>query len=385
MKILYIHPDLIAAGGADRVIINKANYFAEECGFDVTIIVECQYGKSPFFKISEKVKLINLNIPFAEQYKHSFFVRGYIYFKLMKLYRKKLVDIVDEIKPDYIITTLGRSIDFLTGIKDNSIKIGEAHVPKKFVRNFHQLEQKGFLFKLTAKIWTWKLERSIRKLSDFVVLTTDDQKNWKKIRNTTVIPNPLPFYPTTISLCETKNIISVGRLCEEKGYDRLVEAWKIAYKKHPDWTVTIYGAGPDKNKLTEQINESGLSECFLLRDPVLNIVDKYINSSIFVLSSRFEGFGMVLIEAMSCGLPVVSFDCPSGPSGIISDRQDGFLVENGNINLLAEKICFLIENENIRKDMGEKARENVKQYSSDIIMQKWLNLFESLKSKKRDK
>lgn len=385
MKILYIHPDLIAAGGADRVIIDKANYFAEKYDFDVTIVVECQYGKSPFFHISEKVKLIDLNIPFAEQYKHSFFIRGYIYFKLMKLYRKKLAGLVNEIKPDYIITTLGRSIDFITSFKDKSIKIGEAHVPKKFVRNFHQLERKSFLYKLTAKVWIWKLEKAIQKLSDFVVLTADDQKNWKKIRNTTVIPNPLPFYPDNISSCETKNIISVGRLCEEKGYDLLVKIWEIVCKKHPDWTVTIYGTGPDKDNIKVQINNCGLTESFILHDPVLNIAEKYKESSCFVLSSRFEGFGMVLIEAMACGLPVISFNCPSGPAGIILDGQDGFLIENGNINLFAEKICYLIENENARKIMGKNARENVKQYLPNIIMQKWLNLFESLKLQNQSK
>jgi glycosyltransferase involved in cell wall biosynthesis len=109
-----------------------------------------------------------------------------------------------------------------------------------------------------------------------------------------------------------------------------------------------------------------------------NIAEEFSKSSIFVLSSRFEGFGLVLAEAMSCGLPCVSFDCPFGPRDIITDGEDGFLVENGNIEALSKSIEQLIADENLRKSMGEKAIINVARYDSSNIMNRWEKLFSSL-------
>jgi len=171
----------------------------------------------------------------------------------------------------------------------------------------------------------------------------------------------------------------VGRFYAQKGFDMLIEAWGIVAEKYPEWQLNIYGNGEFKDQLNAQIKEKGLTSSITLKDPVSNIVDKYTESSAYVMSSRFEGFGMVLIEAMACGLPVISFDCPDGPSDIIKDGEDGLLVENGNISKLADSILKLIENEDLRIRMGQKARENVKRYNHDIIMQKWVELFHTLK------
>lgn len=161
----------------------------------------------------------------------------------------------------------------------------------------------------------------------------------------------------------------------QKGFDRLVSAWRIVSRKHPDWTLSIYGDGM-REQLQRQVDEEGVASSCLLKHTVQNIVDKYCESSIFVLSSRYEGFGMVIIEAMACGVPPVSFTCPCGPRDIIADGRDGLLVENGDIEGLAEKICYLIEHEDLRRKMGRQARMDVERFRIEHIAEQWKELFE---------
>lgn len=378
MRIVYIYSSLTTMGGADRVITEKANYFAEVFGYEVFIITAHQNNQPLSFPLSPKVTHIDLEVNFNLQYRHSILNRGWIYFRLLKLYKSKLTSTLHRLKPDITLTTISRDIDFLTSINDGSLKIAEAHVSKKYIRNNHLLQQKGGLYKIVGKIWNRKMERAIRQFSELVVLTNDDAYNWKEIRNTTVIPNALPFYPESHSKCQNKVVMSVGRLEEQKGYDLLIDAWNIVAKKFPDWILRIYGEGTLYTQINEQIKNNNLQHNIFIEKPVTNIIDHYIQSSIFVMSSRFEGFGMVLIEAMACGVPVISFDCPNGPSDIISNGVDGFLVKNGNIEQLADKICFMLENDNKRITMGKSARKNVERYKKEIIMKKWDILFQQL-------
>lgn len=289
------------------------------------------------------------------------------------------------LKLDFTISAISREIDFLTSIDDGSIKIVEAHVSKIFLRNLHLMKNKNILYQITRYIWTKRLESAIKEFAALIVLTTDDAKHWENIKKAIVIPNSLPFYPDKTSNCESKKIISVGRLNEQKGYNMLLKAWQNIAPIHPEWSIHIYGNGELKGELLKEIESKRLSNSFFIEEPVTNITDKYSESSFYVMSSRFEGFGMVLIEAMACGLPTISFDCPNGPADIIANNEDGYLVTNGNIAELAEKINYLIENEETRKSMGIKARENVKRYLPDKVISKWIELFESLKNQSTKK
>lgn len=378
MKIVYLYTALTTIGGADRIIIQKANYLADVYKHDVYIITDSQ-NKRPFsFPLSKNVKHIDLDINFDRQYKYNLLLRFFVYRSLMIKYKNKLTSCLNKIKPDITISTLGRDMDFLTNLNDGSQKIGESHIARPYMRNLHLMEAKEGIYRLMANYWRKKQEMAIKKLDALVVLTKADACLWKEIHQPFIIPNPMTLEPDGCSTCIEKKVISVGRLTEQKGYDLLIKAWQSVARKHPDWIINIYGEGELHDELQKQICDSNLVKQIFICKPVTCISSKYQESSFYIMSSRFEGFGLVLTEAMSCGLPCISFDCPSGPSEIIKDGEDGILVENGNINALANNICYLIEHEEKRIQMGRKAKENVKRYSTEQIMTQWNELFKEL-------
>ncbi len=378
MKIAYIYTALSTKGGADRIITFKANYLAERYNYEVYIITDSQNDRPLAFPLSKKVKHINLDVDFGIQYNYNIIYRFFIYVKLMRDYKKKLSNIILNIKPNIVISTGGRDLEFITSIRDSSKKIAEIHTIRDSFRNFNLLEKKSIPFKIIAQYYRKKIDNKIKMLSSLVLLSENDAKSWGKIRDSIVIPNSIPFNTSKLSKCSNKKVISVGRLSYEKGFDNLIKAWKIVNEKFPDWELNIYGEGILKSKLEDDIDKYGLTNSTKIHNPTNDIVDKYIESSIYVMSSTFEGFGLVLAEAMSCGLPCISFNCPYGPSQIIKDNEDGFLVENGNIEKLADRICFLIANDDLRMKMGKTGAKNIQRYSPEIIMPIWNELLENL-------
>ena len=381
MKIYYIYTALVTKGGADRVIAEKANWLAEN-GHEVAIVTDTQMGREPVFPLSPKVWLIDLAIDFSKEYGHGFLMRIYMYYKLMHQYRKKMTEVLMQNHPDIVITTLGRDISFITKIKDGSRKIGEAHTTKNFIRNFHLLEQRNIIFRYLTKYFRWNMDRKVSQLDALVVLTSQDQHDWGNKIPVYVIPNSYPFYPDIPSTCDNKQAIIVGRYNSAKGYNYLVDAWKLVHQKHPDWIINIFGSGEYENDIRRRIFDEGLQDVIVMNSPTDHIMEEYLKSSIYVMSSVFEGFAMVLLEAMACGLPCVSFDCPYGPRNVITDGEDGILVEYLNSHALADNICRLIENKDLRKAMGNKGRRNVLRFSRETIMPQWVKLFESVTKNK---
>ncbi len=379
MKIIYALESVNLPGGYDRVIIEKANYLSEH-GCDVIIAVTSHALAEPYYPISKQVRVVDFGLNFHKQYGHNLLYRAWIYFSMMYRYRRVLRDFLYSEKPDVVITSLGREIDFITDIHDGSVKIGESHIAKEYVRNLHLMEQRGGVHRMIAKYWRRKLDKNVGKLDTLVLLTQHDADCWSGLVKTRVIPNSLPFYPDHASLCENKIVIFVGRLSEQKGLEYLIKTWEIVSRKHKDWTLHMYGEGEQKPLLNHLIQEAGLENTVIVHQPTLQIMEKYLESSIFLLTSRFEGFGMVLIEAMACGLPVVSFDCPWGPADIINDGEDGFLVGYLNVDEAANKVCKLIESQELRIEMGIRARVNVQRYKRDEIMKQWNSLFDELVS-----
>lgn len=376
-KIVYCTPSLYMAGGVERVVTLKANYFAEQYRYDVTIITTDGEDKKNFFPLSEKVKVINLGIHFEEMWHHSFFRRLCMYIPKERKYKKLLGIELNRIKPDITISVLRREINFLSDLKDGSKKIGEIHINKTHFRNFTP-NRTNPIKQLFARYWTHGLTGKLKKLDRFVVLTEYDRQAWQEIPHVDVIPNPLPFYPENNNIIRPKRVIAIGRYFDEKGYDLLLQAWAIVEKTCNDWVLEIYGDGnkPYYEKIASSLNID--SQRCKLNDSISDVQDEYLGSSLFVCTSRFEGFGMGIIEAMACGLPVVAFDCLWGPRSIITDGEDGLLVENGNIEKLADTIISLIRHPERITEMGVNARKNVQRFNIDVIAKKWKHLFDSL-------
>ena len=374
-RIVYCTPALYFAGGMERVLTMKANYFAEHFGYDVTIILTDGKEKPIFYPLSDKVKVINLNIGFEELWACSFLKKIFFYLKKQYLYKKLLNRELMRIRPDITVSMLRREINFINDIQDGSKKIGEIHINRANFRNF---EGNNALKNLFSKFWMNSLLSKLQRLDRFVVLTEKDKEAWVELKNVCVIPNPLSFTSTRRSTLSEKRIIAVGRYCHEKGYDLLLKAWGIVQNRTTDWRLEIFGEG-DRTQYEEMVDTLNLDRhrC-ILNGRSSKIQDEFLNSSLSVCSSKFEGFGLVITEAMACGLPVVSFDCPWGPRAIISDGEDGMLVENGNVDKLAEALVLMIQNPKQRKAMADKAIENVQRFSIDQIAGQWKSLFESL-------
>lgn len=375
MKIVYCIFDCSSPGGTERTLFLQANYFAEK-GEEVHIITtEKASQQQSAYYVSDRISFHNLNINYNEVDNHLSPLKIISRIRKGHKHKKKLKELLLVIRPDITIAMFGHESSFLYQINDGSKKILEYHF-SRYDRNI-EVASAPFLKKRFALYKEWRKCRFINKYDAFVVLTKQDAANWKQFKNVVVIPNALPFIPQKSSDCENKKAISVGRLSFEKGYDSLIEAWRMVTSQHPDWELEIYGAGQEYDNLRLLIEKHSLTN-ITINSPVQNIDEKYIESSIYLMTSHYEGFGIVLIEAMICGLPCISFDCPCGPSEIITNEEDGFLIPTNDVSALANKICFLIERNDLRKEMGRKARQNVVRYSTDKIMKKWETLFESL-------
>jgi len=374
-KIVYVTPALYMAGGVERVLTLKANYFADHLGYDITIILTEGKDKPLFYPLSEKIKVINLDIGFEELWTCSFIKKVYVYLKKQCQYKKLLTKTLMRLRPDITISLLRREINFINDIHDGSKKIGELHVNRANYRNF-EANDTNIVKILFAKIWMRSLVSKLKHLDQFVVLTNEDKKAWPELKNVIVIPDPLSFIPESNSPLTAKRVIAVGRYHYQKGFDLLLKAWKTIEAQCPDWQLAIFGQG-DRNPYQQLAYELGLSHCNL-NGPTSNIQDEYNNSSLFVFSSRYEGFGMVLVEAMACGLPVVSYACPCGPRDIVSDGIDGILVEKENIDAMAHQLLLLINDKQKRQAMSLAAQQKAATYHMDQIAVRWQSLFEEV-------
>ena len=376
LKIVYLTPALYMAGGVERVLTLKANYFAEHFGYDITIILTDGDGKPLFYPLSDKVKVLNLNIGFEELWTCSFVKKIFVYLNKQRLYKKKVEAELMRIRPDITVSLLRREINFISSIKDGSRKIGELHVNRANYRNF-EAGDANFIKNLFAKFWMRSLVAKLKRLDRFVVLTNEDRQAWPELSNVIAIPDPLSFVPTQKSELTQKRVIAVGRYVYQKGFDLLLQAWARVEKLHPDWQLAIFGDG-DRTPYQQQAALLGLSpQRCQLNGPTSNIQQEYANSSLFVFSSRFEGFGMVLVEAMACGLPVISFACPCGPKDIVKHGEDGLLVENGNVEALAAALSQLMSNEALRRSMSVAAQGNVQRFGLQQIAERWRAVFEN--------
>lgn len=376
-KIVYCTPALYSAGGVERIISVKASYFADVFDYDVTIIVTEGKEKPPFFPLSEKVKVINLGLNFEELWGVPFYKKAFLYLIKQQRFKRILSDALMRIRPDFTISVLRREINFINTIKDGSYKIGELHVNRANYRNF-KVKGNNLFLRVFSHFWMNRLLKHLKQLDKFVVLTEIAKRDWPELDGVEVISDPLPYHTDDQSSLSEKRIISIGRYVYEKGNDLLLEAWSKVEKRKPDWSLDIYGMGNRAPYETQKAQLGIDPQRCSLHGFLKDVNHEYLSSSIFVLPSRFEGFGLVLIEAMAHGLPVLSFDCENGPRSIISDGLNGFLIPPFNVDMLSEKMMLLMDNVDLRKRIGLNAYNESMKYDMDHIGLQWKQLFDSL-------
>lgn len=378
MKIAYIYPAFINIGGADKIIISKANYMAERWGYEVSLITDSQNGLKPFFPLSDRVHLVDLGINFFQQYQYGPLKRLMVYLRLMRQYEKALTATLAELRPDIIISTFSRDAKFVDLFRKYAkVAIAEVHTTKNNIRALPNLRLKGGVYRLLAAYLEHQLNASARRFDEVVVLNTLEEELWHPVRPVRVINNAVQYYPEEENPLTARSVIYVGRAEYEKAPDRLIEVWRLVAQRHPDWTLRMFCTGAMLDELKAKVEAYGLQQV-LFMPPTKDMEREYMKSSLCVLTSRFEGFPVVLQEAMGCGLPCVAFNCPSGPRYIISDGDDGFLVDDGNIDAFADKVCLLMADEGLRRQFGRRAKEHIGRYSKEVIMAQWQDLFQQL-------
>ncbi|WP_299311842.1 glycosyltransferase family 4 protein [uncultured Aquimarina sp.] len=362
-RILYITNNINGPGGLERVLSIKASYLTDHLNYEIHILTLNQKEVDTFYDFSDKIIY------------HNIFVGGNSISYFLK-YIKGLKSAVNQIKPDIIaVCDDGLKGFFVPLVLGKPCPmIYERHVSRSVEI---KKGKRSLSNRIVTTIKFGLMNFGGNYYDHFVVLTKGNLNEWS-FKNLKVIPNPLSFYPETKSTLENKKVLAVGKHSYQKGYDRLLKSWKKVVDTYPDWTLDIYGTISENEDLATLAKNLNISKTVNFYPPVKNIAAKYEEASIYTMSSRFEGFGMVLTEAMAYGVPCISYDCPYGPSDIITDKENGVLVENGDIDAFADGIIYLIENKENRIHMGIKAKEAVKKYLPETIAKEWDYLFRSL-------
>ncbi|RQO31927.1 glycosyltransferase family 4 protein [Taibaiella sp. KBW10] len=360
LKLLYITNGIDGSGGLERVLSIKASMLAEAPDYEVHIITLNQKGIDTFFPFSEKIQFHNLSVSGNP-------------IQYMRAYRAALRHAVAAINPDLIsVCDDGLKGFFVPRMLNNKYHtIYERHA------SVHITSGSSIISKLKNSLVHKLMMSRVRTFDRFVVLTEGNKKEWRG-NNILVIPNPISDYPAQTADLLQKRVIAVGSQSYNKGYDRLLQSWALIQKIHPDWELVVYGKKNESLGLEQLATDLGIHNTVTFYDPVQQITEQYLRASIMVLPSRSEGFGMVLIEAMACGLPCVAYDCPHGPRDILTDNVDGYLIPDGDIEAFAQKIAFLMEHKERRQAFGTAALEKSKRYDPQVIVATWKDLFRSL-------
>lgn len=372
MRILYVFHSLAVWGGIERVLVDKMNHLAKMYDDEVFMLTTDQGNHSVPYQLEPKVHLEDLGICFHHQYRHRGVKRWMMAHRLSCLYEKLLSERIQVINPDVIVCTTSnyQDINLLVRLKKDIPLVVESHSICRAT-----LGQKGLKNRFTDYMYRWGLT----KAQVIVALTEEDAADWRSIHPCVrVIPNIVHLNDGNVSSYDHKRVIFVGRLDYQKRPMEMIEIWRMVYPKFPDWHLDIYGEGQQLQELEDVVHS--LDMHIHIHQPTEHIFEAYRNSSILVSTSSFEPFGLVIPEAMSCGLPVVAYDCPFGPQTIINDGDNGFLVENNDRRAFADRLCLLMSNISLCKKIGQVASLSVQQYSAEVIMPKWRELFLGLLS-----
>lgn len=380
MNLLYCIPALYNPGGMERIISEKLNWLVASQGYEVTIMTTEQRGRTSFFEIDERISQIHLPINFDDAFTLPLMEKIKLTKAKLKTYQQRLQQIIIEKQIDICISTGGKELEFFYKLNVPCRKILEIHFAKNFREQFLLARKDNLLNRIVGKIRTRQLIAQTKSLDAVVVLTKNDYKEWKKThKNIHQIYNFSSINSDVSPDYGKKRAIAVGRLDAQKGFDMLINAWAQKKEYLVDWTLDIFGKGEWESMLKEQIFKHGLQNNIFLKGVSNNVHQEFSNSSIFLFPSRYEGFALVMMEAMNCGLPVISFDCPHGPSEIIEDGKTGFLIAANDITAFSKAMVQLSSDEILRYKMGKASKAKSSEFSKETIMQQWDNLFHQLK------
>ena len=375
MKLIYCMASLYNPGGMERVLLNKVRWFASMDGYDVTVVTTDQQGRPPFYQFPENVQMVDLGINYSVDNGRPPIAKITNYFLKRRKHRKALTDLLLEERADVVISLYPSESSFIPKIKDGSKKVLELHLKRYFRLQYGR----SGLLGLADRFRSWQDARIARKFDKFVVLTNEDAGYWGNLPNLEVIPNAAPDVPEITYNPSSHRIIAVGRLDYQKGFDRLIEAWTMVSEDlRKEWKLDIYGQGEWKEMLERKIDGLGLCSSLKINPPVKDIFKEYASSAFIVMSSHYEGLPMVLIEAMSCGVPGVCFDFKCGPKDIIRDGENGLLVPEGDVPGLAKTMERLMIDESLRTRMSGEALGIREPYSEKRVMEQWVNCFKSI-------
>ena len=386
MKLVYLIAGTFNAGGMERVLSNKANWFAAR-GYEVVIVTTDQRGRVPYFSLHPDIHTYDLGINYDETNGRSFLRKAVAFTWKQWRHLRRLTALLQKLKADVVVCMFNNDVSFVYKIHDASRKILEAHFSK---HKKLQYCRRGF-WRL-ADCWrTWREERIVRHYDRFVVLTGEDKELWGNMPNICVIPNARTFNSEQKAELTQKRVLAIGRLDYQKGFDRLIEIWgKVqgalrfaqaqaeqggqevqGVQRVQGWQLNIVGDGLLREELQRQIERLGLQDTVHILPPTSDIKSVYLRSSILVMTSRYEGLPMVLIEAQTYGLPIVAYACPCGPRDIINDGVDGFLIPDDDEVCFAERLTTLMSDNVLRYRMGAEAMKASERFNEERIMQQW--------------
>lgn len=374
MKILYVYEQMTAFGGVERIFIDKMNFLVNNYHEEVFLMTWNQGCHHLPFQLDDRVEYTDLGVMTFRAYHFWGIRRLWEKYRRMVLLKKRMREYVTNLAPDIIITTTLGPIKQLLKIKGKARLIIESHGGYD-----HIIEYTDNTFVNGCRFKSQK--NTIKKADCVVSLTEGDAALWRSFHHhVVVIPNFIHFNETGLhSSLENKQVIYVGRLAYQKAIPDLVEIWKLVNKYHPDWKLEIYGNGGYEEFLKATIENNNYNISYYTSTP--DIHSRFVESSIFILASYYEPFGLVIGEAMSCGVPVVAFNCPFGPAEFIKNGVNGYLIDNRDKRAFADRVCQLIEDKELRYEMGKAGISSVQHFRPEIIMPKWKALFESIVSR----
>lgn len=367
MKVVYVFRSLAIWGGIERILTDKMNWLAAH-SHSISIITTDQ-GMHPLpYPLNERVSFIDLGIAFHHQYRYHGLRRLLDGWRRQRRFERLLREQLDKLQPDIVVGTTNCFAATLARVRrPGTPLVIESH------SIFRQLADTGHFRRLRRQ----RQLHVLKKADMLVALTEGDAREWATcLRQVTHIPNINSLITTGHKVERKKHVIFVGRLEPQKQPGHLLQIWQRVSPSHPDWTLHIYGEGELRSWMEKQIEPMGNS--VFLHEPTSRIADCYRESSILVLTSRYEPFGLVMPEAMSCGVPVVAYDCPFGPHDIVTDGTDGFLIPPQDIDGFAQRLSLLMDDDTLRTAMSQAAVNAARRFVADSIMPQWLQLFEKL-------